>query len=370
MKIGIPKEIKNNEFRVAMTPVGVKELVNKGHKVILQKNAGLESNFSDKEYLKSGATIYETADDIYNNSEMILKVKEPIKEEYNKIKKNQIVFTYFHFASNEKLTQAMVNNKSICMAYETVEKVDKTLPLLKPMSEVAGRMAAQEGAKYLEKPMGGRGILLGGVESVAPAKVLIIGGGISGTEAAKMCSGLQANVTILDTDETKIKELNKVMPKNVKAILSNKKILYKCAIQSDLIIGAVLITGGKAPKLITKKMLKDLKKGCVLVDIAIDQGGCFETSKPTTHQNPTYLVDGILHYCVANMPGAVPYTSTLALTNNTLPYIIEIAEKGWKKACKENMELKKGLNIISGHVVYKEVSDAFNLNFKDVSSFI
>ena len=264
----------------------------------------------------------------------------------------------------------MVNNKSICIAYETVEKVDKTLPLLKPMSEVAGRMAAQEGAKYLEKPMGGRGILLGGVENVAPAKVLIIGGGISGTEAAKMCSGLQANVTILDTNETKIKELNKVMPKNVKAILSNKKTLYKCAIQSDLIIGAVLVTGGKAPKLITKTMLKDLKKGCVLVDIAIDQGGCFETSKPTTHQNPTYVVDGILHYCVANMPGAVPYTSTLALTNNTLPYIIQIAEKGWEKACKENIELKKGLNIISGHVVYKEVSDAFNLNFKEVSSFI
>jgi len=370
MKIGIPKEIKNNEFRVAMTPNGVEKLVNKGHKVIVQKNAGLESNFSDKEYLRSGATICKTSDDVYNNSDMILKVKEPIEEEYDKIKENQIVFTYFHFASNKKLTKAMLNNKSICIAYETVEKENGMLPLLKPMSEVAGRMAAQEGAKYLEKPMGGRGILLGGVENVSPAEVLIIGGGISGTEAAKMCSGLEANVTILDTNESKIHKLNKVMPKNVKAVLSNKNTLFKYAIKSDLIIGAVLVTGGKAPKLITKKMLKDLKKGCVLVDIAIDQGGCFETSKPTTHQNPTYLVDGILHYCVANMPGAVPYTSTLALTNKTLPYVIEIAEKGWIKACKENIELKKGLNIISNNVVYKEVSEAFNLNYKDISNFI
>ena len=369
MKIGIPKEIKNNEFRVAMTPVGVKELVNKGHKVILQKNAGLESNFSDKEYLKSGATIYETADDVYNNSEMILKVKEPIEEEYNKIKKNQI-FTYFHFASNEKLTQAMVNNKSICIAYETVEKVDKTLPLLKPMSEVAGRMAAQEGAKYLEKPMGGRGILLGGVENVAPAKVLIIGGGISGTEAAKMCSGLQANVTIIDTNETKIEELNKVMPKNVKAILSNKKTLYKCAIQSDLIIGAVLVTGGKAPKLITKTMLKDLKKGCVLVDIAIDQGGCFETSSPTTHQDPIFTIDGVLHYCVANMPGAVPFTSTKALTNRTLPYLIEIANKGWIQASKDNNEIKTGVNVINGKVVNKNVSKAFGADYHNIDTLI
>ena len=370
MKIGIPKEIKNNEFRVAITPNGVKKLINKGHEVIVEKNAGIESNFSNKEYQKSGAEICKTPDEVYNNSDMILKVKEPIEIEYNKIKENQIVFTYFHFASNENLTRAMLNNKSICIAYETVEKENGVLPLLKPMSEVAGRMAAQEGAKYLEKPMGGRGILLGGVENVLPAKVLIIGGGISGTEAAKMCSGLQANVTILDTDESKIKKLNEEMPANVKAILSNKNILFNHAVKSDLIIGAVLVTGGKAPKLIKKTMLKDLKKGCVLVDIAIDQGGCFETSKPTTHQNPTYLIDGILHYCVANMPGAVPYTSTLALTNKTLPYIIEIAEKGWKKACEENIELKKGLNIISNNVVYKEVSDAFNLKYTDISNFI
>ena len=370
MIVGVPKEIKLQEHRIGLTPESVKVLVERNHEVLVENNGGLEAGFTNEDYLQAGAKLISTPEEIFKTAELIVKVKEPQLNEVKMIREGQIIYTYLHLAAAKELTLGLMDSKSICIAYETVEKVDKTLPLLKPMSEVAGRMAAQEGAKYLEKPMGGRGILLGGVENVAPAKVLIIGGGISGTEAAKMCSGLQANVTILDTNETKIKELNKVMPKNVKAILSNKKTLYKCAIQSDLIIGAVLVTGGKAPKLITKTMLKDLKKGCVLVDIAIDQGGCFETSKPTTHQNPTYVVDGILHYCVANMPGAVPYTSTLALTNNTLPYIIQIAEKGWEKACKENIELKKGLNIISGHVVYKEVSDAFNLNFKEVSSFI
>ena len=370
MIIGVPKEIKNSEYRVAITPNGVKKLTLYGHKVLVENKAGLNSNFSNKEYIEAGAEISKSPNEVYNNSEMIIKVKEPIKVEYNKIQKNQIVFTYFHFASNKNLTEAMINNESICIAYETIEDEKGNLPLLKPMSEVAGRMAAQEGAKYLEKPMGGRGILLGGVNGVEPAKVTVIGGGISGTEAAKMCAGLQAEVTILDTDPSKIEFLNKIMPKNVKAKISNKKILIENITKSDLIIGAVLVPGAKAPKLISKNMLKILKKGSVLVDIAIDQGGCFETSKPTTHQDPIYIVDGIIHYCVANMPGAVPYTSTLALTNATLPYIIEIAQNGWKKACKNNSELQKGLNIISKNVVYKKVSDAFNLNYSDFSKFI
>ena len=363
MIIGVPKEIKNNEFRVSLTPFGVSKLISKKNTILVEKDAGKNSSFLNNEYKKAGAIIVDTREEVFQKSEMILKVKEPIEEEYNLIKEGQIVFTYFHFASHRPLLDGMINNQSICIAYETVQSKDKSLPLLIPMSEVAGRMATQEGAKFLEKPMGGRGILLGGVTGVDPAKVLIIGGGISGTEAAKMAVGLGANVTILDLNQERLDELNVLFNGKVKCILSNEKNIYENAIKSDLIIGAVLIPGAKAPKLITKKTLKFLKKGCVLVDIAIDQGGCFETSKPTTHENPTYIIDGVVHYCVANMPGAVPYTSTQALTNMTLPYIVEISEKGWKEAARSNNEIKEGLNIISGRVVNKNVSEAFNVEY-------
>jgi len=370
VKIGIPKEIKNNEFRVAITPDGTKELIKNNHKVYIEKNAGYNSSFTDDDYKESGAIILNTNKEIFQISDMILKVKEPIKEEYLLIKENQIVFTYFHFASYKPLLDAMIKNNSICIAYETVQTKNMSLPLLVPMSEVAGRMATQEGAKYLEKPMGGRGILLGGVTGVAPANVLVIGGGISGTEATKMALGLGANVTILDTNKNRIKELNNLFHNNVKCLLSTKKIIEEQAIKSDLIIGAVLVAGAKAPKLISKGLLKSLKKGCVLVDIAIDQGGCFETSKPTTHENPVFKIDNVLHYCVANMPGAVPFTSTSALTNSTLKYIIEIANKGWVKASKENNEILTGLNIINGKIVNKSVSDAFNLEHTNVNNLI
>ena len=370
MKIGIPKEIKNNEFRVSLTPNGVKELVSNGHEIFIQKNAGLNSSFTDQNYIEKGGKILNDNKSIFNISDLILKVKEPIKEEYALIKKDQIVFTYFHFASHEPLLDAMIKNSSVCIAYETVEDNKGNLPLLVPMSEVAGRMATQEGAKYLEKPMGGRGILLGGVTGVKPAKVLIIGGGISGTEAAKMAIGLGANVTLLDTNDKRIEELNNLFGEKARCIKSNQNIIDDEAIKSDLIIGAVLIAGAKAPKLISKNLLKKLKPGCVMVDIAIDQGGCFETSVPTTHENPIYTIDNVVHYCVANMPGAVPYTSTYALTNKTLPYLLEIANKGWKIASKENLEIKSGVNVISGKIVNKNVSEAFDREYYNINSLI
>ena len=370
MIIGVPKEIKNNEFRVSITPKGVKELIRNNHSVIIENNAGLNSSFNNENYVEAGAKIIKDRNEIFTNSDLILKVKEPIEEEYSLIKENQIVFTYFHFASHKPLLDAMVKSNSICIAYETIDDDSGQLPLLAPMSEVAGRMATQEGAKYLEKPMGGRGILLGGVTGVKPARVLIIGGGISGTEAAKMAVGLGAQVTILDTNKNRLIELQKLFKNKVVCKLSSKKIIEEEAIKSDLIIGAVLVAGAKAPKLITKNLLKSLKKGCVLVDIAIDQGGCFETSKPTTHENPVYMVDNVLHYCVANMPGAVPFTSTYALTNQTLPYLIEIANKGWKLSAKENPGLKSGINIVKGKVVHKNVSDAFNLKYFNIEELI
>ena len=370
MKIGIPKEIKNNEFRVSLTPNGVKELVSNGHEVFIQKNAGLNSSFTDQNYIEKGGKILNDNKSIFNISDLILKVKEPIEEEYSLIRKGQIIFTYFHFASHEPLLEAMIKSNSVCIAYETVEDDKGNLPLLIPMSEVAGRMATQEGAKYLEKPMGGRGILLGGVTGVKPAKVLIIGGGISGTEAAKMAIGLGANVTLLDTNNKRIEELNLLFGEKAKCIKSNQDIIDDEAIKSDLIIGAVLIAGAKAPKLISKNLLKKLKPGCVIVDIAIDQGGCFETSVPTTHENPVYTIDNVVHYCVANMPGAVPYTSTYALTNRTLPYLIEIANKGWEIASKENLEIKSGVNIVSGKIVNKNVSEAFKREYHSINSLL
>jgi alanine dehydrogenase len=366
MIIGVPKEIKNNENRVGLTPAGVSAFAKAGHKVFVQATAGLGSGFSDDEYKKAGATLLKTIAEIYKKAEMIIKVKEPIKEEYALIREGQLLFTYFHFASYEPLTKAMIKSKAVCLAYETVEKKDRSLPLLVPMSEVAGRMSVQEGAKFLEKPMGGRGILLGGVPGVKPAEVLVLGGGIVGTQAAIMAAGLGADVTIMDISLPRLRELDNILPKNVKTVYSNEYNIREMITHSDLIVGAVLIPGAKAPHLITKDMLKTMRPGTVLVDVAVDQGGCFETTKATTHENPTYVIDGVIHYCVANMPGAVPYTSTLALTNATLPYALQLANKGWKKACTDNEELRLGLNVVNGKVVYKGVSEAFNLKYNDV----
>ena len=370
MIIGVPKEIKNNENRVALTPAGAKELIKRGHQVHVQQTAGIGSGFSDESYLDAGASLLPSIEDIYQIAEMIMKVKEPIESEYVLIKPNQLLFTYFHFASYEPLTKAMVASKAICLAYETVEKQDRSLPLLVPMSEVAGRMAIQKGANYLEKPLGGRGILLGGVPGVLPAKVLILGGGIVGTQAAWMAAGLGADVIIMDVSLPRMRYLADVMPANVKTMMSNEFNIREQIKQADLIVGAVLIPGAKAPHLITKDMLKDMKKGTVLVDVAVDQGGCIETCKPTTHENPTYVIDDVVHYCVANMPGAVPYTSTLALTNATLPYAIQLADKGWKKAAQENSDLVPGLNVIQGEIVYKAVAEAFSMPYTPVEKYL
>ena len=367
MIIGVPKEIKNNENRVGMTPSGVAELVKQGHQIYIQHAAGINSGFPDEAYIAVGAQILPTIEEVYATADMIVKVKEPIAPEYNLIRKGQLLFTYFHFASDRELTLAMIENKSICLAYETVEKVDRSLPLLIPMSEVAGRMSIQEGARFLEKPQGGKGILLGGVPGVKPAKVLILGGGIVGSHAAQMAAGMGADVTIADINLTRLRYLNETLPKNVKTLYASELRIRQELPDVDLVVGSVLIPGDKAPHLITKSMLSMMQPGTVLVDVAIDQGGCFETSHPTTHSAPTYVVDGIVHYAVANIPGAVPYTSTLALTNATLPYVIAIANKGWKKACKDDSSLALGLNIIEGKVVYKAVADVFGLNYEPMT---
>lgn len=370
MIIGVPKEIKNNENRVALTPAGTQELVKRGHTVLIQSTAGNGSGFSDDHYAQAGATLVSDAAEVFSRTEMIMKVKEPIEQEYKLIQKDQLVFTYFHFASHEVLTKAMITSGAVCLAYETVERTDNSLPLLIPMSEVAGRMSIQEGAKYLEKPLKGRGILLGGVPGVKPANVLILGGGVVGTNAAKIAAGMGADVTIADVNINRLRYLDDVMPKNVHTTVSNAYTIREMIKDSDLIIGGVLIPGAKAPKLITRDMLKLMRPGTVLVDVAVDQGGCIETCRPTTHEDPIFIIDDVVHYCVANMPGAVPYTSTLALTNATLPYAIRLANQGWKKACQENSELRLGLNVINGEVVYKAVADAFSLPYSDVKKFL
>ena len=367
MIIGIPKEIKESEHRVGMTPSGVQTLIQNGHDVYVQNSAGQGSGHSDEDYLNVGASILKTIEEVYEISEMIIKVKEPLKKEYSLIKEGQIIYTYFHFASSLELTKAMIDSKSVCIAYETVENSDGSLPLLTPMSEVAGRMAAQQGAKFLEKHQKGCGILLGGVPGVSPAKAVVLGGGVVGTQSAKMLAGLGADVTILDINLERLRELDDILPKNVKTKFSNQYNIEKEIQNAHLVIGAVLIAGAKAPSLITRSMLRDLKKGTVLVDVAVDQGGCFETTKPTTHNSPTYIIDDVLHYSVANMPGAVPMTSTEALTNATVSYAIELANKGWKKACNENEPLRKGLNIVDGDIVYKAVADAFDLNYTELN---
>lgn len=361
MKIGIPKEIKNNENRVALTPGGAKTLIKNGHEVFIETHAGENSGFSNEQYLKAGAQILSTPEEVFAIAEMIMKVKEPIESEYKLIRPNQLVFAYFHFASEKELMLAMIQSKAVCLAYETVEKEDRTLPLLIPMSEVAGRMSIQEGARCLEKPKGGKGILLGGVPGVKPANVLVLGGGVVGTQAALMAAGLGAHVTIADISLNRLRYLSEIMPANVDTLMSSPTNIEELLPQTDLIIGAVLIPGAKTPHLITREMLKLMKPGTVMVDVAIDQGGCFETSHPTTHTDPVYTVEGIVHYCVANIPGAVPFTSTLALTNATLPYAVILANMGWEKACEKYEDLRKGLNIVNGKVVCKAVADTFGL---------
>ena len=364
MIIGVPKEIKNNENRVGMTPAGVQEMVKHGHIVYVQASAGVNSGFNDEAYTAAGAIILPTIEDVYASAGMIVKVKEPIASEYKLVRKGQLVFTYFHFASSEPLTKAMVESGAVCCAYETVERKDRSLPLLVPMSEVAGRMAVQEGCYFLERPRGGKGKLMGGVPGVKPAKVFVIGAGIVGTAAARTAAGMGADVTICDISLPRLAYLADVMPRNVKTLMSSEYNIREELKTADLVIGSVLIPGAKAPKLVTRDMLSLMEPGSVLVDVAIDQGGCFETSRPTTHEEPTYYVDGILHYCVANIPGAVPYTSTLALTNATLPYALQLADKGWRKACADNEELRKGLNVVGGKVVYRQVAEAWGLPFE------
>ena len=350
MIIGIPKEIKNNENRVALTPAGARELVKRGHKVYVQATAGVNSGFADDAYTAVGAEMLPSIEEVYARAEMIVKVKEPVAPEYKLIRRDQLVFTFFHFASSEPLTRAMVDSGAVCCAYETVELADRSLPLLIPMSEVAGRMAAQEGRYFLEKPRGGKGVLLGGVPGVKPAKVFVIGAGVVGTAAARTAAGTGADVTICDISLQRLTYLADVMPRNVKTLMSSEYNIREELKHADLVVGSVLIPGAKAPKLVTRDMLREMEPGTVMVDVAIDQGGCFETSRPTTHEDPVYYVDGILHYCVANIPGAVPRTSTLALTNATLPYTIQLADKGWRRAAQENPELALGLNIIVGGV--------------------
>lgn len=360
MIIGVPKEIKIQEYRVGLTPEGVDAISRQGHTIYVESNAGAGSGFSDEAYKNAGATILATAKEVYDIAEMIVKVKEPLAVEYPLIKAGQILFTYFHFAASKELTDAMMKSHAVCIAYETVELPDGSLPLLVPMSEVAGRMAINVGAYYLGKPFGGKGKLLGGVPGVKPAEVLIIGGGIVGTQAAKMAAGLGANVTIMDTNLTRLRYLSDVMPANVVTQYSTVLAIREKLPHTDLVIGAVLLHGAKAPHLIKKEDLKTMEAGSVVVDVAVDQGGCIETCRPTTHENPVYVEENVLHYCVANMPGAVPQTSTRALTQATLPYAISIANKGWEKACAENPALAKGLNIRAGKILHKGVSEAFN----------
>ncbi|MFN4985797.1 MAG: alanine dehydrogenase [Ignavibacteria bacterium] len=363
MLIGVPKEIKPSEKRVALTPGGVETLRHHGHDVIVETNAGNGSGFTNDDYIAAGAKIIDTAAEVYAQADMIMKVKEPIAPEYNLIRKGQTLFTYFHFAASRELTEAMVKSGATCIAYETVQKADGSLPLLIPMSEVAGRMASQEGAKYLEHPMGGRGVLLGGVPGTQPASVIVLGGGVVGTNAAKIAAGLGARVTMFDTNLYRLRYLDDVMPKNVITQMSTQTNIREAVKTADLVIGGVLIAGAKAPHLVTRDMLKTMREGSVIVDVSVDQGGCVETCKPTTHADPTYVVDGVVHYGVANMPGAVPYTSTIALTNATLPYAVQLANHGWKDACKASKELELGINVVDGKVVYEAVAEAFGMEY-------
>ncbi len=370
MIVGTPREIKDNEYRVALVPAGVEQLRSAGHTVLVEQSAGVGTQIADEEYRHAGAEIVNGPEEVYSRSDMILKVKEPLPPEYPLIKRGQIVFTYFHFAANEELTRKMIELGPICVAYETIQLPDCSLPLLTPMSEVAGRMAIHEGAKYLERPMEGRGILLAGVPGVPPANVLILGAGIVGANAAKIAAGMGANVTLMDIDLERLRYLDDVMPKNVTTLFSNSYTIRQQLPHADLLIGAVLIRGARAPLLVTKDMLKLMKPGAVIVDVAVDQGGCIETIHPTTHSHPTYIVDGVVHYGVANMPGAVAGTSTYALTNETLPYVLKLANDGFPDALKKYPALKAGLNIVEGKVVLQQIADLFSLPYTPVDEVL
>ncbi len=370
MIIGVLREIKTEEYRVAMTPAGAEVLERHGHGVIVEQNAGLGSGFSDDAYRSAGAEIVGSAAEVYARSRLVMHVKEPQPAEYPLIRSGQVVFTYFHLAASEALTRAIIKTRCVALAYETIRKIDGTLPLLTPMSEVAGRMAIQEGAKYLEMEYGGEGLLLGGVPGVEPATVLVIGAGTVGTQAARMACGLGARVYLIDSCLQRLRDLSEVMPPNCVTLVSSPATIRRLIREADLVVGSVLIPGAKAPKLVTRDMLAQMKKGAVLVDVAIDQGGCFETSRPTTHKDPIYTVDGIIHYCVANMPGAVAKTSTMALTNATLPYAVEIADKGWKQAMRENPEIGEGANVVAGKVTHRGVAEAFGLKFTPIDRLL
>jgi len=370
MIVGVPKEIKNNEFRVALVPAGAEMLVEDGHRVLVEEGAGLGTSIEDSEYIEAGAEIVPDAKTLFSQSDLIVKVKEPLPDEYGLLKPGQIVFTYFHFAASEQLTRAMVESKAVCVAYETIQLPDGTLPLLTPMSEVAGRMAIQEGAKYLERPMEGRGILLAGVPGVPPANVVILGGGIVGANSAKIAAGFGANVYILDINMERLRYLDDVMPANVTTIFSNRLNIRNLLPQADLVIGGVLRRGAKAPVLVSREMLKSMKRGAVVVDVAVDQGGCFDTTHPTTHSEPTYIVEGVVHYCVANMPGAVAGTSTYALTNETLPYLRKLANRGWKQASRDSAALKMGLNVVEGKVCFPEVAEQFSYPYTSADELV
>lgn len=363
MVVGVPKEIKPSEYRVSILPVGAETLTQAGHRVIIQEGAGLGSGISDEEYIKAGAKITHELEEVYSSADMIVKVKEPMPEEYDLIKEGLVIFTYFHFAANEELTKEMLARKAVCVAYETIQTDNGSLPLLTPMSEVAGRMAIQEGAKYLEKPMMGRGILLGGVPGVAPANVVVLGGGIVGTNAAKVAAGFGAQVTIMDINLDRLRYLDDIMPKNVMTLMSDAHNIRDKVKEADLLIGAVLLPGSRTPRLVTRDMVKTMKPGAVIVDVSVDQGGCIETTRPTTHDDPTFLEHDVVHYCVANIPGAVGRTSSHALANVTLPYVLELANKGWKRAMRDNPALLKGLNIAHSKTTFKAIADAFNLEY-------
>lgn len=370
MKIGVPKEIKNNENRVAITPAGVFHFINQGHEVFVEKGAGIGSGFLDDQYVQAGAQIVERAEEAWGQ-EMVMKVKEPLPEEYGYFREGLILFTYLHLAAEASLTKALTDAKVVGIAYETVQLPNRSLPLLTPMSEVAGRMSSQIGAQFLEKPKGGKGILLSGVPGVQRGKVTIIGGGVAGTNAAKIAIGLGADVTIIDLNVERLRQLEDIFGKEIKTLMSNPMNIAEAVQESDLVIGAVLIPGAKAPKLVTEEMIKSMKPGSVVVDIAIDQGGIFETTdRMTTHDNPTYTKHDVLHYAVANMPGAVPRTSTMALTNVTVPYAVDIANKGYVKACVQNEALLKGINTLQGFVTYAAVADAHGLVYSDAHTLL
>ncbi|MEU9237942.1 alanine dehydrogenase [Streptomyces shenzhenensis] len=370
VKVGIPREIKNNEFRVAITPAGVHELVRHGHQVVIERGAGLGSSIPDDEYVAAGASILDTADEVWATADLLLKVKEPIAEEYHRLRKDQTLFTYLHLAASKECTDALLESGTTAIAYETVELPSRALPLLAPMSEVAGRLAPQVGAYHLMRAAGGRGVLPGGVPGVLPAKAVVIGGGVSGWNAVQIAIGMGFDVTLLDRDINKLREADRIFGTKVKAVMSNAFELEKACLEADLVIGAVLIPGAKAPKLVTNELVSRMKPGSVLVDIAIDQGGCFEDSRPTTHAEPTFKVHESVFYCVANMPGAVPNTSTYALTNATLPYIVSLADNGWAEALRRDAALAKGLNTHDGKVVYKEVAEAHGLEHLDLDTLI